>query len=229
MLRFAAAVFFLCALCGPALGAMLSIETLGLALREESQGAVVVGIDLDGPAATAGVQVGDVVAGIDGRGIASLEELGQNLAHRPGPVKLDILRKGERRMIVVVAAPPAPWNALGLQVRELPAVTLRALGIPYGLMVSKVRAPADRTRILPGDVIVSVNQARFASIDEFNRLLASNRAGVVGLVVRRPDSDLYIPIAPLEEQGEASRGGSLPALPHETSRIGQPRGKPLRT
>ena len=96
-------------------------------------------------------------------------------------------------------------------------------------MVTRVRAPADRTRILPGDVIVGVNYTSLRSMDQFNRLVAqTNRA--VALLVRRADSDLYIAFdrPGAQRGGDASRGGGLP--PVETYRTNRnATGRPLRT
>ena len=100
---------------------------------------------------------------------------------------------------------PRPFAAVvastdfGLEVKEVPEAAFKALGLAYGVMVTKVRAPADRSRILPGDVIVGVNQTRIRSVEEFNSLLAEQSHGTMGLLVRRVDADLYIPLGNPEE------------------------------
>ena len=90
------------------------------------------------------------------------------------------------------AEPATAWTPLGLQVKEVPQAALKALGVAYGVMVTKVRAPADRSRILPGDIIVGVNQTRIRSVEEFNSLINDHGHGIFGLLVRRADADLYI-------------------------------------
>lgn len=143
---------------------------------------------------------------------------------------------------VVVAAIPAPaaipgavpesagsWTPIGLEVREVPESARRALGVEHGVMVIRVRPPASRTRILPGDVIVEVNLARFRGLEEFNQLVEALR-GPVALLVRRSDADLYITLDPAEPElsggGDASRGGGAPGAPS----LRRPAtGKPLRT
>jgi len=122
----------------------------------------------------------------------------------------------------------AVWTALGLQVREVPQAALNALGVSSGVMVTSVRPPADRSRILPGDVIVGVNQAPVHSLEEFSRLVSDQAAGTVGLLVRRADADLYIALD--AGTGNASRGGSNPPLPDESFRRRRsPTDTPLRT
>ena len=172
------------------------LERLGLAVRQDAEGATIIALDLDGPAAESGASVGDVILAINGAPVTSAAELDLLAGAAPrGPLLLDVRRKGERKQVAiknVESGPAGPWNALGLQVRELPGETLKAMGVAYGIMVTKVRSPADRTRILPGDVIVGVNQTRIRSLDEFNKIIAAHEAGNVGLLVRRADSDLYI-------------------------------------
>jgi serine protease Do len=119
------------------------------------------------------------------------------------------------------------WTTVGLQVREVPLAALRALGVSYGVMVTKVRSPADRSRILPGDVIVGVNQTPVRNLEEFNRLVSEPVTGALGLLVRRADADLYIALE--QGLGNASRGGGTPALPDESFKRRSPTGTPLRT
>jgi hypothetical protein len=124
--------------------------------------------------------------------------------------------------------PGAVWTALGLQVREVPGAALEALGLSAGVMVTSVRAPADRSRILPGDVIVGVNQAPVRSLEEFSQLVSEQGAATVGLLVRRADADLYIALD--TGLGSASRGASNPPLPDESfKRRRSPTDTPLRT
>jgi serine protease Do len=90
------------------------------------------------------------------------------------------------------AEPPSVWSPLGLQLAEVPAAARTALGVSYGVLVTRVREPASRSRILPGDVIVRVNEAPVRSLEEFNRLVSEKPAGAIGVFVRRTDADLYI-------------------------------------
>jgi serine protease Do len=127
----------------------------------------------------------------------------------------------------VAEAAEGSWTSVGLQVREVPQAALRALGVAYGVMVTKVRAPADRSRILPGDVIVGVNLTPVRSMEDFNRLVSEPAAGALGLLVRRADVDLYIALE--QGFGNASRGGGTPPLPDESFKRRSPTGTPLRT
>jgi hypothetical protein len=131
---------------------------------------------------------------------------------------------------------PGAWTPLGLQIREVPPAAQKALGVTSGVMVTRVRGPARRSRILPGDVIVGVNQAPVSGVEEFNKVVAAQTHGTVGLLVRRAEADLYIALdiagaaeRDAESAETASRGAGTPT-PEESFKAGRPAtGKPLRT
>jgi len=130
--------------------------------------------------------------------------------------------------------PEAAWSPLGIQVREVPDAARRALGVEHGVMVVRLRPPASRTRLLPGDVIVGVNLASFRGIQEFNRLVDEAQRGAVALLVRRSDADLYITLEASEQAGqELRREGSGDAARGAGPGAPWPRrpatGRPLRT
>lgn len=189
------------------------IERLGLAVRPGVQGLAVVAIDLDGPAAQGGVQIGDAIVGVNGSRVARSEELDEALgAAASGIVRLDLLRGGEPLEVAIAggssdaAAAEASWSPLGLQVGEVPQSAREALGVSSGVMVIRVRAPANRTRILPGDVIVRIGEKPVRNLEEFNRLVSERAEGPVGLFVRRADADLYIAL----EAGAGAPGSGHP-------------------
>ena len=73
----------------------------------------------------------------------------------------------------------------------------KKLGVEYGVVVVDVAqgAPAARTPIRRGDVIVAVNQARFKSIEEFSKLVEAQQKGeTVALLVRRGEGAIYVPM-----------------------------------
>jgi S1-C subfamily serine protease len=172
---------------------------LGVAVRNGIGGVTIVGMDLDGPAAAAGALVGDFITAINGASVSSEQDLAGLLsaAAGTGHVRLQLWRQGEPREAAITvqqAAEDSATGSLGLHVRELPEATLKSLGVAYGVMVTRVRGIATRSRLLPGDVIVAVNQTKIRSLDEFNRLLGAAQNGMVSLLVRRADADLYIPL-----------------------------------
>ena len=124
---------------------------------------------------------------------------------------MDVMRNGKRETLKVGVGEipqeetvakaetrdkPMASNRLGLAVRELPAADRKTLGVDYALVVVDVVGPPARSSpILPGDIILAVNQQRFSSIEEFNKLLAQQEKGTsVALLVRRGEGAIYVPM-----------------------------------
>ncbi len=199
-------------------------QLLGVALRNGVGGVMIIGIDLEGPAAAAGARVGDFIVGVNGEPVASEADLVSLVGAAPAnTLAVHLWRQGEKRQVAMAlnASQPAlqepaleksPAATLGLEVRVLPSAQARSIGLEFGLMITKVRSPADRSRILPGDVIVAVNQTPVHSLEEFNRMISESGAGTISLVVRRAESDLYIALQP-----------------EDTSKGRRPTDTPLRT
>ena len=197
---------------------------LGIAVRAaQPAGVSVVAIEVDGPAGEAGLQIGDVILKVNGEPVANEVDLVRlaDVAGQGNKLSLEVSRDGVPRQVAVRVGEGEGPNVLGLRVRELPKTALRVLGLPYGLMVLRVDPPADRSRILPGDIIVGVNQSKIGSLEEFNRILSGIHEAAVGLLVRRGASDLYVPI----ETGAAA--GGKPGL--KPARPGPAIDTPLRT
>ena len=175
-------------------------------------GAVIINVEKGGPAAKAGARIGDVVLEWNGEAIDEPMELPRrvaatapgSLAHmaiwRDGKRQTLELRVGEIAPEPAVAARQAPAKQedprLGMAVRELMPAERKNLGVDYGLVVVDVaQRSGPGSTILPGDVIVGVNQSRFASKQEFEKLINTHRKGdMVALLVRRGEISLYVPV-----------------------------------
>jgi len=179
---------------------------------ESPTGAIIIHLEKGAPADRAGARLGDVILEWNGETIDEPNELPRlvaatapgSLAHltlwREGKRQTLTLRVGEVPEEATPTAREAPAKQddarLGMALRELLPAERAALGVDYGLMVVDVASRAGPgAAILPGDVIVSVNQRRFASKTEFERLIAGHRKGdMVALLVRRGDAALYVPL-----------------------------------
>jgi S1-C subfamily serine protease len=94
-----------------------------------------------------------------------------------------------RGRLAIIDSPEA-----GLSLRELPAPTLKSLGLPFGLAVVRSGGVAERAGLKIGDVIYGINQKKAASLEEFNKLLAQQDSGNLGFLVRRGGSDFYVAV-----------------------------------
>ncbi len=175
---------------------------------DATNGAIIVQLDKDGPAARAGARLGDVLLEWNGKPIADAGALPRQVAAAgPGSVaRATISRSGERRSLELTlgeipeekaprprAEPPqAPRDTLGMALREIAPREREQLGVDYGLRVKEASA---RSPLLPGDVIVAVGGRRFRSREEFDQLVAARREGEpLALLVRRGESALYVAV-----------------------------------
>jgi serine protease Do len=179
---------------------------------DEPVGAIVVGLEKGGPAEAAGARVGDVVLEWNGEAIDDPNELPRLVAAtRPGSLAhMVVWRDAGRRTLelrVGEVAPEARAQAkeapasqeeprLGIGVRELSENERKLLGVEYGLVVTEAASRAGPGAVLlPGDVIVAVNQARFANRGEFEKLMAAQKKGdMVALLVRRGEGSVFVPV-----------------------------------
>jgi serine protease Do len=178
-------------------------------------GVVIANVEAGSPAAKAGLKPGDVIVGYNGKAIDNPSELPRLVAAtKPGQrAQLDVWRNGRKQQVsAVVGEFPSEQKTaarepkqkpgatssdqLGLAVSELPAAARKQLGVDYGLVVEDVvGGAAAQAAIQPGDIILAVNQERFHSIEEFNKLIARHKKGErVALLVQRGDAALFVPM-----------------------------------
>ena len=139
------------------------------------RGALVNGVEKDGPAAKAGVEVGDIILKVDGKDVKTSQELPRVITMvRPGTkVNLTIWRKGASRDIAVTVAEmkedvaaqsrrgsPTPKekakpNRMGLMLSDLTDEQKKEFDLKAGAVVDDI-APNVRGNIQPGDVIMAI-------------------------------------------------------------------------
>lgn len=171
----------------------------GLGLNRAS-GALVARIDSNGPAAKAGLEAGDVVTRVDGFEVADARAALYRLTTRGiGKVaELGVIRRGRTIVVKVpLTEPPAPGpddvrNLSGnhpfdgARVTNLLPGVADELGIDeaegVAILSVRPRSIADRLRLRPRDVIVSVQESRITSIRDLEQALNSKpRTWVLGL------------------------------------------------
>lgn len=178
-------------------------------------GALVSSVEVDGPAASAGVLQGDVIVRFGGREVDASNDLPRIVASvQPGSVvAVDIFRDGAPLSVQVTVgewqdpkeepvagAPtrllPSP-NRLGLVLSLPTPAQRRERGIDAGLIVDRVQGAAARAEIRPGDLILALviggRQAALNSTEEFNRVVSDVQLGQqVSVLVRRGGTSSYV-------------------------------------
>ena len=172
-------------------------------------GAEVNAVEAGSPAASAGLQIGDVIVAINGETIIDAGALTTRLArHQPGEsIRLTLIRAGSRREMTVrlgefertSTAPGAPappdetgGATLGLQLQPLTAEVRSRLrlGDTAGVVIGGVQpySSAAAAGVRAGQVILQINGQPVRTLDDARRIAGTMRQGsVVSLRVRDPD------------------------------------------
>ncbi len=179
------------------------------------RGALVNGVEKDGPAAKAGVEVGDIILKVDGKDVKTSQELPRVITMvRPGTkVNLSIWRKGVTKEIAVTVAEmkedaaaqprrgaPTPKekskpNKAGLMVSDLTDEQKKELDLKSGVLIEDI-APTVRGNVQPGDVILAIVNRGVATeirtAAQLNELLAKMEKGAsLTLQLRRGEQQFF--------------------------------------
>jgi serine protease Do len=183
-------------------------ERLGL---DTTRGALVSGVTSGSPADKAGIQRGDVIVSFDGEEIEEMSDLPHVVAMTEigKTVPVEIIRRGEKKTIRVtveemVEETPRPEPAeaaprLGLTLEQVTPRIARKhdLPEPTGLVVVDVEmgSPAARVGLVPGDVILEINQEEINTVREFRSHLEGLQPGdPVLLLISREGSTIYVAV-----------------------------------
>ncbi len=181
----------------------VSIENVTDALAKgvglpRPMGALVQGVQPGYPAQQAGIRQGDIIIGVEGQQVMSVNDLQVKIArHHPGDkVRLTIWRDGKPIEITVtlgeaplqenVEVPekklqPIKFKNLGMVLKDISEEERRSLGLSSGVLIEKVYpdSPADAGRVFTGEVLLSVNDKPIRSVQEFEELLSRTKPGSV--------------------------------------------------
>jgi serine protease Do len=190
----------------------VTIQNVNQALAESfglkrASGALVSSVEEDGPAAKAGVKVGDVILKFNGKEIASSADLPVIVSTtRPGStVTLEIVRNGSPRSLEVTLTKidnekvakaddsSSEHGRLGVAVRKLKPEEQKQAGVHGGVLVEDASGPAADAGIQPGDVILSLNGNPVNSGEQLKSLL-SKSGKHIALLVQREDRKMFVPV-----------------------------------
>jgi serine protease Do/serine protease DegQ len=169
---------------------------------QPNEGAVLVDVASDGPAARAGLKRGDVVLAVNGRAVRGSADLRNQVGLIPAgdSVELRFVRDGKAQTVRVPIEPPrAVSQASGRdQVPDLAGArvgTLRREGRAEAVIVADVdrASPAWAHGLRPGDAIVGVNGRRVRDVAELVSALRAAQ-GPLALGVVRGDTTLSLVI-----------------------------------
>jgi serine protease Do len=182
----------------------------------EGKGALIGDVTPNGPAAKAGLQKGDVIEGLNGKDVNSINDLRLQIASMaPGTVvHLKVLRNGkERDVSVTLGELPEKANQAGpggqsengamqgVQVENLTPSIARELGVgsgTKGVVVTDVAedTPAADAGLQRGDVIQEVNRQPVTNVTEFNRAVSQAGSQTVVLLVNRGGQTSFVVVQP---------------------------------
>ncbi len=206
-------------------GGKISRGWLGVSIQEitkdladsfgmkNTNGALVAGVEKNGPADKGGLVAGDVILKFDGKAINSSSDLPRAVgAVKPGKaVNVEVLRKGATKTLsVVVGEAPndkddvsAPTkgatkpevNRIGLTLNELTPQQKKKLNGKNGLLVIDSQGASAVAGVRRGDIVLGINNAEVTTVDQFNKTLSGISNGkTVAVLVLRGESTLYVPI-----------------------------------
>lgn len=160
---------------------------------KQQRGTVVAAVAKDSPAERAGVRVGDVIVGVNGRRVESAADVRNRIGLlRVGErVALEMLRNGAQKRIEAVIEAPTLTRLDGKELHPRLAGAqfsnieegMPQYGRVQGVLVAELdpRGPAVHTGLRPGDVVVSINRIPISNINEMGN--AARRGDGSGLLL----------------------------------------------
>ena len=176
----------------------------------DARGALVSSVQPDSPAADAGLELGDVIIGMEGTKFDDARELRLGIAaEQPGStLRLAVIRNGDERTIPVRLGEFPEENpgrersshrgssSMGLSVDELTPAVARQLYLPTGtrgVVVVNVKpgSPASEAGLRRGDVIREVARKPVVGVADFHRALRETDDNVL-LLVQRGENPFFV-------------------------------------
>ncbi|WP_223163438.1 DegQ family serine endoprotease [Methylococcus geothermalis] len=160
----------------------------------QSQGAVVTGIQKDSPAASAGLEAGDIVLSINDRPVRNSADVRNTIGLLPigEEVRLEVMHKGQRVVRDVTIRAPKLVQEEGRNIHpKLSGVVLKN-NQDGGVQVDKIHTGsyAFQAGLRPGDIIVMANREEIETLDDLKR--ATKGRSELLLSVQRGDGSFFL-------------------------------------
>ena len=181
----------------------------------QPMGALVAQVVPNGPAATSGLQPGDVILDFNGTPIHESSALPPMVGVHPvgQPAKVTVLRRGETRVIELMIGElpedtevtdkgdaqerPNKPNRIGLIVEDLSDEDRDQLGVgKSGVFVAKVeKGPAERAGIRVGDILLMVDNKEVENAAKLRELLDAIEPGrSVAALIQRNEGRIFVAV-----------------------------------
>jgi serine protease Do len=183
-------------------------ESMGL---DQTGGALISEVAKDGPAARAGIKVGDLIIEFNGNQIKDANDLPILVARTaPGEkVRVKILRDKRELTIPVqvekvkdeeVNLTAQEKDHLGLTVHKVTPDIAESLGIKRaeGVVITSVEpgSAAEEAGLEQGDIIIEVNRKRIHDLSEYKAAVAAQKGKRILFLVRRGENTMFLTLKP---------------------------------
>lgn len=177
---------------------------------DRPRGALVSAVEVDSPAASAGVKAGDVILAVNGHEIDRVGELPTEIARmKPGSktelrvwrdgkestvgVRVDELHEKEPARSAARQSVADETQRLGIAVRALTPDEKKQAETDGNLVVEEVSGAAAAAGVQPGDIILGVNGKHVDSVQQL-RGAVKDKQSTVALLIERGNAQIFIPL-----------------------------------
>jgi serine protease Do len=190
-------------------------ESIGL---PKPNGALVRGVEADGPGGKAGIEAGDIILKFDGQTIERWSDLPRFVTNTKPQTehKVQLLRRGAIKELSVTVAEipaepvsaeantpkPAPESrslafALGLKVSDLSEADRSTLKLKAGVRIDATDGAAARAGLREGDILLAVGNNEVSSVKQLDTLLGhADRSKALSVLFQRGELAQYAVIRP---------------------------------
>jgi serine protease DegQ len=166
------------------------------AVNDGQSGVLIAQVQPQSSADKAGIKAGDVVISLDGKPIQTSAELRNQIGQKRigDEIAVTILRDGKTQSIAALVSTPAPGTSTKPLHPLLGGAELRDNDRGEGVYVAAVNSEsvAANSGLQEGDVIVSVNRQKTATVAELQKMVAANKGDKLLLRIIRGNMGLFV-------------------------------------